>query len=169
MKRRGRGSLSTTGTHDLPDTTRHHSREGDHACYPPPMALEQRPQEPAIRMAMMPSDTNVHGTIFGGVILSQIDQAGAIAARTYAPERVVTVCMREVEFHKPVYVGDIVSYYAWVTKVGNTSVTIRVEVVAERFRPTGVKVTVTDAEVVYVSVDDHWEKVPMRQPGNNDA
>lgn len=133
------------------------------------MTLEQRPDQPAIRMAMMPSDTNVHGTIFGGVILSQIDQAGAIAARAYAPERVVTVCMREVEFHKPLYVGDIVSYYAWVTHVGNTSVTTRVEVVAERFRPTGVTVMVTDAEVVYVSVDDHWEKVPVRQPTNGDA
>jgi acyl-CoA thioesterase YciA len=133
------------------------------------MTLEQRPDQPAIRMAMMPSDTNVHGTIFGGVILSQIDQAGAIAARAYAPERVVTVCMREVEFHKPVYVGDIVSYYAWVTDLGNTSVTTRVEVVAERFRPSGVTATVTDAEVVYVSVDDHWEKVPVRQPADGDV
>ena len=112
---------------------------------------------------MMPSDTNVHGTIFGGVILSHIDQAGAIAARAYASERVVTVCMREVEFHKPVYVGDIVSYYAWVARVGNTSITTKVEVVAEHFRPAGTKVTVTDAEVVYVSVDDHWEKVPARK------
>jgi len=68
-----------------------------------------------------------------------------------------------VEFHKPVYVGDIVSYYAWVTAVGNTSITTRVEVVAERFRPAGREVTVTEAEVVYVSVDDHWEKVATRK------
>ena len=111
---------------------------------------------------MMPNDTNVHGTIFGGVILSYIDQAGAIAARAYAPERVVTVCMKEVEFHKPVYVGDIVSYYAWVTGTGNTSVSVKLEVIAERFRPTGTKVKVTEAEVVYVSVDDHFDKVPVR-------
>ncbi len=126
------------------------------------MTTHRRPAQPAIRMAMMPSDTNVHGTIFGGVLLSHIDQAGAISARAHAPERVVTVCMKEVEFHKPVYVGDIVSYYAWVTRVGNTSITTRVEVVAERFRPAGNQVTVTEAEVVYVSVDDHWEKVKTR-------
>ena len=125
------------------------------------MTSDPRLAEPAIRVAMMPSDTNVHGTIFGGVILSHIDQAGAIAARANAPERVVTVCMREVEFHKPVYVGDIVSYYAWVTGTGRTSITTRVEVIAERFRPSGTKVNVTDAEVVYVSVDDHGEKVPV--------
>ncbi len=127
------------------------------------MSSDTRPSQPAIRVAMMPSDTNVHGTIFGGVLLSHIDQAGAIAARKHAPERVVTVCMKEVEFHKPVYVGDIVSYYAWVTAVGNTSITTRVEVVAERFRPAGREVTVTEAEVVYVSVDDHWEKVATRK------
>lgn len=122
-----------------------------------------RPSEPAIRVAMMPMDTNVHGTIFGGVILSHIDQAGAIAARAFAPERVVTVAMRGVEFHKPVYVGDIVSYFAWVTGTGNTSITVKVEVIAERFRPYGQKIKVTQAEVVYVSVDDHWEKVPVRK------
>lgn len=130
--------------------------------------MTTRPDEPAIRVAMMPNDTNVHGTIFGGVILSHIDQAGAIAARAYAPERVVTVCMKEVEFHKPVWVGDIVSYYAWVTRTGKTSITVKLEVIAERFRPSGKRVKVTEAEVVYVSVDDHFEKVPVRQLGTPD-
>ena len=119
------------------------------------------PEQPAIRVAMMPSDTNVHGTIFGGVILSHIDQAGAIAARAYTRERVVTVAIKEVEFHKPVYVGDIVSYFAWVTGLGTTSISVKVKVMAERFRPYGTTLNVTEAEVVYVSVDDHFEKVPV--------
>ncbi|HMS15741.1 MAG TPA: acyl-CoA thioesterase [Planctomycetota bacterium] len=127
---------------------------------PSPMT-SNRPKDPAIRVAMMPSDTNVHGTIFGGVILSHIDQAGAIAARAYTRERVVTVAIKEVEFHKPVYVGDIVSYYAWVTALGTTSITVKVEVMAERYRPYGRKVEVTAAELVYVSVDDHFEKIPV--------
>lgn len=125
----------------------------------------ERHTDPCIRVAMMPSDTNAHGTIFGGVILSHIDQAGAIAARAYTKGRVVTVAMKEVEFHKPVYVGDIVSYFAWVTALGTTSITVKVEVVAERYRPYGRKVEVTEAEVVYVSVDDHFEKIPVsREP-----
>ena len=125
------------------------------------MATEHR--EPAIKVTMMPRDTNVHGTIFGGVILSHIDQAGAIAARPYAPLRVVTVAMKEVEFHQPVYVGDIVSYYAEVTRVGKTSVSVHVVVEAERFRPYGTRVRVTEAEVIYVSVDEEGQKVPIVQ------
>ena len=77
-----------------------------------------------IRMAMMPRDTNVHGTIFGGVILSQIDQAGAIACRACGVVRVVTVSMKEVVFREPVFVGDVVSFYADVVRVGTTSITV---------------------------------------------
>ncbi len=117
---------------------------------------------PAIKVAMMPRDTNVHGTIFGGVILAQIDQAGAIAARDVAP-RVVTVCMRQVEFKHPVYVGDIVSYYATVTNVGNTSITVKLRVEAERLVPIGERVIVTEAEVVYVSTDETGHKVPIKR------
>ncbi|HYC78516.1 MAG TPA: hotdog domain-containing protein [Planctomycetota bacterium] len=121
-------------------------------------------RRPAIRVAMMPRDTNVHGTIFGGVILSHIDQAGALAARAYGAARVVTVSMKEVVFKKPVYVGDVVSFYAKVTRVGTTSVTVRVEVEAERLSPVGHHVPVTEAEVVYVGVDEHGNKMPIRPP-----
>ena len=114
-----------------------------------------------IRMAMMPRDTNVHGTIFGGVILSQIDQAGAIACRGCGVDRVVTVSMKEVVFREPVYVGDVVSFYAEVVKVGTTSMTVTVRVVAERLRSGGPPVLVTDAEVVYVSVDPQGNKMPV--------
>ena len=94
--------------------------------------------------------------------MEEAEQAGASAARAYAPERVVTVCMKEVEFHKPVWVGDIVSYYAWVTKTGSTSITVKLEVIAERFRPSGKKVKVTEAEVVYVAVDAQGRPVPIK-------
>ncbi len=122
--------------------------------------------DPAIRVTLMPRDTNVHGTIFGGVILSYIDLAGAIGARPYAPHRLVTVAMKEVEFHQPVFVGDIVSLYTEVTRVGNTSIGVHVVVEAERFKSPGERVRVTEADVVYVSVDDQGQKVAVRKtPG----
>lgn len=120
-------------------------------------------RDPAIRVATMPHDTNVHGTVFGGVILSHIDQAGAIAARPWANDRVVTVAMKEVVFREPVFVGDIVSYYAHVTRLGTTSITVDVCVEAERFSAHGQKVHVTDATVTYVSVNKHGEKTALRR------
>ena len=89
--------------------------------------------DPAIRITMLPRDTNSQGTIFGGVILSYIDMAGAIEAhRKTGMERFVTVAMREVIFHQPVFVGDLVSFYSETVKVGTTSITTRVVVEAER-------------------------------------
>src|SRR6187455_3689567 len=89
--------------------------------------------DPAIRITMLPRDTNSAGTIFGGVILSYIDMAGAIEAhRRTRMDRFVTVAMREVIFHKPVFVGDLVSFYAETVRVGTTSITIRVIVEVER-------------------------------------
>ena len=118
------------------------------------------PTDPAIRIVMMPRDTNPQGTIFGGIILSYIDSAGAIEAhRRTRIERFVTVAMREVIFHQPVFVGDLVSFYATTTKLGNTSVTIKVIVEAERFGSRGHSVRVTEAEVVYVAVNQNREKV----------
>ena len=84
------------------------------------------PRVPAIRVVMMPKDTNALGTIFGGVILSYIDQAGAVEAHRHCPGRIVTVAMREVVFHAPVFVGDLVSFWTHTVKVGNTSVTVHV-------------------------------------------
>jgi acyl-coenzyme A thioesterase PaaI-like protein len=82
---------------------------------------------PAIKLLLLPKDTNAYGTIFGGVILSHIDLASAVEARkTVAPHRYVTRAMREVEFHEPVFVGDIVSFYTETVRVGRTSVTVRV-------------------------------------------
>src|SRR5918992_4656051 len=109
---------------------------------------------PAIKLLLLTKDTNAFGTIFGGVILSNIDLASAVEARKTAPHRYVTRAMHEVEFHEPVYLGDIVSFYTETVKVGRTSITVRVSVEAERWGAGhGERVKVTEAEVVLVAVD----------------
>ena len=116
-------------------------------------------RDPAIRITLLPRDTNSAGTIFGGVILSYIDMAGAIEAHRHTRmSRFVTVAMREVIFHKPVFVGDLVSFYAETVNVGNTSITIRVIVETERVGSTTEVLRVTEAEVVYVAVDENRQK-----------
>jgi len=122
-------------------------------------------RDPAIRITLLPRDTNSQGTVFGGIILSYIDMAGAIEAhrRTHM-ERFVTVAMREVIFHKPVFVGDLVSFYADTVSIGNTSITISVIVEAERVGVFTEKVRVTEAEVIYVAVDEKRQKTRIRTP-----
>lgn len=115
--------------------------------------------EPTIRVTLLPRDTNAHGTIFGGVILSYIDQAGAIAARCHSPDRVVTVALKEVVFHEPVFVGDLVSFYSEVTRVGTSSISVHVDVRAERYLQPGKHVQVTEADVIFVAVDANGRKV----------
>jgi acyl-CoA thioesterase YciA len=123
----------------------------------------------AIQIVMMPRDTNPHGTIFGGVILSYIDMAGATAARREvalrggAPNtKIVTVALNRVEFKEPVFVGDVVRFETSVLRFGRTSVTMHVNVVAER---AGRPIHVTDAEVVYVGVDESRRPVPLLPAG----
>jgi acyl-CoA thioesterase YciA len=112
-------------------------------------------RQPAIRVILMPKDTNALGTIFGGIILSYIDQAGAVEAHRHsASGRFVTVAMREVEFHQPVFVGDLVSFWTETLRRGKTSITVKVVVEAERARTRNTRVKVTEAEVVYVHVDE---------------
>jgi acyl-CoA thioesterase YciA len=118
--------------------------------------------DPAIRITLLPRDTNSRGTIFGGVILSYIDTAGAIEAHRHTQmERFVTVAMKEVIFHKPVYVGDLVSFYAETVRVGTTSITVRVVVEVERLGTKSERVRVTEAEVIYVAVDEKGEKTKI--------
>src|SRR6187401_987635 len=108
---------------------------------------EQVRSNPAIRLTMMPRDTNAHGTVFGGVILSYIDVAGGVESiRHTRHNRFVTVALKEVIFHEPVYIGDLVSFYAETRRVGSTSITIHVDVEAERFGTPGEIVKVTEAE-----------------------
>ena len=117
-------------------------------------------RSPAIRVTLMPKETNANGTIFGGVLLSHIDFAGAVAARRHC-DLMVTVKMTEVVFHEPVFVGDLVSFYADVVRIGNTSITVKVTVEAQRWRGTGEPVKVTEAEIVYVNVDESRRPVPI--------
>jgi acyl-CoA thioesterase YciA len=119
------------------------------------------PRQPAIRVILMPKDTNALGTIFGGIILSYIDLAGAVPAYQQVEGRLVTVAMREVVFHAPVFVGDVVSFYADVLRVGNTSITVHVVVEAERRHREPRHVKVTEAEVVYVHVDERNTPIPI--------
>ena len=121
--------------------------------------------EPAIRVVMMPRDTNGQGTIFGGVILSLIDQAAYVEAMRQAHRRYVTIAVHDVIFHQPVFVGDVLTLYADTTKVGRTSITTHVRVVAGRRRRPEAAVDVTDAEVVMVAVNDLGKPVPIA-PGS---
>ena len=119
----------------------------------------------ALKAAMLPRDTNPHGTIFGGVLLSYLDQAGAEGARHALAEQglpehlLVTVAMNAVEFHEPVYVGDVVSFWTQLTRLGRTSITVHVTVDTSR---RGKTVDVTEASVTYVAVKQIGdERVPV--------
>ena len=117
-------------------------------------------RDAAIRITMMPRDTNAHGTVFGGIILSYIDLAGGVeAVRHTGHDRFVTVAMHEIVFLEPVFIGDLVSFYAETVKVGKTSITIKVSVEAERVGSHGQSIRVTEAVVVYVAVNQYREKV----------
>jgi acyl-CoA thioesterase YciA len=119
---------------------------------------------PAIKLLLLPKDTNALGTIFGGVILSHIDLASAVEARKHAAHRYVTKAMREVEFHAPVFLGDIVSFFTETGRLGRTSITVKVTVIAERWGAgQGEQVKVTEAEVVLVAVDASGRPIPILQ------
>jgi acyl-CoA thioesterase YciA len=115
----------------------------------------------AIRVSMLPRDTNPGGTIFGGVILSHLDQAGGIEARKHADKLFVTVAIRGVEFIAPVFVGDVVSFYTRSIKVGRTSVTVGIVVEAMRYRNSDEVHRVMEAEAVYVAVDEQRKPIPV--------
>ena len=119
--------------------------------------------EPKLKTLAMPSNTNPAGNIFGGWIMSQIDLAGSISARELAPERTVTVAMDKVVFKEPVFVGDIICCYAKIIGVGNTSMVIQVEVIAERVNDEGLTicVPVTSAILTFVSVTKDGRKKPI--------
>ena len=110
-------------------------------------------RDPTLRVVHMPSDANYSGDIFGGWIMSQVDIAGSIPAALLAKGRVVTIAVNTFLFKQPVYIGDLVSFYASISKVGKTSITVDVEVYAQR-RSLDETVKVTDATLTYVAVDD---------------
>jgi acyl-CoA thioesterase YciA len=126
-----------------------------------PDQLKPPSPEPAIRVVMMPRDTNAEGTIFGGVILSLIDQAAYVEAIRQKHRRYVTVAFNTVEFHEPVFMGDVLSLYAEATRIGRTSMTIHVRVLARRRTDPDQLVKVTEADVVFVSIDDQGRPAPV--------
>jgi acyl-CoA thioesterase YciA len=130
------------------------------------MTEAQRPSgEPAIRTIAMPADTNPNGDIFGGWIMAQMDVAGAVAAVRLAKGRVATVAVTGMAFHKPVLVGDLVSCYAAVEKVGRTSMTVRVETWIDRSR-SGESYKVTEGTFVYVALDEQGRPRVVEPVGN---
>jgi acyl-CoA thioesterase YciA len=126
-----------------------------------PFATSPGPVQPAIRVIMMPKDTNALGTIFGGIILSYIDQAGAVEAHRHNAGRLVTVAMNQVVFHAPVFVGDLVSFFTETVKLGRTSITVKVTVEVARRRQGLERVKVTEATLVFVHVDGENRPLPL--------
>lgn len=117
----------------------------------------------ALRIVTLPRDTNPYGTIFGGVILGYIDQAGYVEARRHGAHRWVTASIDRVDFHAPVHLGDTVSFYTTTTRAGTSSVTVQVEVEAERYL-TGDTVPVTSAEIALVAVNAAGRPIPFNSP-----
>lgn len=115
-------------------------------------------RDPAVRVVLLPRDTNQHGTIFGGIILSYIDIAGGVEAHKHTDNPVVTVAMKEVVFKEPVLVGEVVSFYTQTTRLGKTSISIHVDVEVNR---RGEIIHVTEADLVFVSVDAHGRPTPI--------
>ncbi len=126
------------------------------------------PAEPSIRVVMMPKDTNAHGTIFGGVILSYIDQAAAVEAKRHGASFIVTVAMREIVFHHPVYVGDLVSFYTRLVRMGRTSITVAVEVFSQNGEGRGDRVKVTEAEATFVNLDENRKPLAIPRRGKGE-
>src|SRR4249920_144824 len=120
-----------------------------------------RDREPVLRVVPMPADANSTGDIFGGWIMSQVDIAGALPAIRLAKGRVATIAVNSFLFKQPVFIGDLVSFYAKVVKVGRTSITVDVEVFAQRGTPEEVTVKVTEATLTYVAVDSNRKPRPL--------
>jgi len=111
-------------------------------------------KELVLKVIPMPADCNANGDIFGGWVMAQVDLAGSVIPARHTQGRMATVAVNEFIFKQPVRVGDILSFFSAVTRIGRTSVTVKVEVFAERFRSQGRYIKVTEALVTYVAIDD---------------
>ena len=143
-------------------STTHYMPGTDREMSPTDAAPQPLGREPTLRVVPMPSDANYTGDIFGGWIMSQVDIAGAIPAIELARGRVATVAVNSFVFKQPVMIGDVVSFYAQIVRVGKTSITVDVEVYARR-RATHAVVKVTEAKLTYVAVDDNRRPRPVKQ------
>jgi len=121
----------------------------------PPQVSLPTDKELVLKVIPMPADCNANGDIFGGWVMAQVDLAGSVVPARYVDGRMATVAVNQFIFKQPVRVGDILSFFSAVTRIGNTSITVQVEVFAERFRAQGRYVKVTEASVTYVAIDDN--------------
>jgi acyl-CoA thioesterase YciA len=117
--------------------------------------------ELVLKVIPMPADCNQNGDIFGGWVMAQVDLAGAVLPARYVNGRIATVAVNEFIFKQPVKVGDILSFFSSVTRIGNTSITVKVEVFAERFSMQGIYLKVTEANVTYVAIDAQGKPRPI--------
>ena len=132
----------------------------------PPLPTSPTPpsdQELVLKVIPMPADCNANGDIFGGWVMAQVDLAGSVLPARIIRGRMATVAVNEFIFKQPVRVGDLLSFFADVVRVGNTSITVKVEVFAERFRRQGEFVKVTEATLTYVAIDEQGKPRPIAQ------
>ena len=121
-------------------------------------------KELVMKVIPMPADVNANGDIFGGWVMAHVDLAGAVIPARHVDGRMATVAVNQFIFKQPVRVGDILSFFAGITRMGNTSITVQVEVFAERFRAQGQYVKVTEALLTYVAIDENGKPRPVRMP-----
>lgn len=122
-----------------------------------------------LKVIPMPADCNANGDIFGGWVMAQVDLAGAVVPARYIQGRFATVAVNEFVFKQPVRVGDILSFFSSVKRIGNSSITVQVEVYAERFNNQGNYLKVTEASLTYVAIDDLGKPRPIRYDGKHPA
>jgi len=118
-------------------------------------------KELVLKVIPMPADVNANGDIFGGWVMAHVDLAGAVVPARHVDGRMATVAVNQFVFKQPVRVGDILSFFAHITRIGNTSITVQVEVYAERIRAQGQYVKVTEASLTYVAIDEGGKPRPI--------
>ncbi|MDP2262486.1 MAG: acyl-CoA thioesterase [Hydrogenophaga sp.] len=136
-----------------------------HESSPSPQTSLPKDRELVLKVIPMPADVNANGDIFGGWVMAQVDLAGAVLPARYVRGRMATVAVNQFIFKQPVKVGDILSFFAHISRVGNTSITVQVEVYAERFSAQGQYVKVTEASLTYVAIDAQGKPRPIPREG----
>ena len=130
-----------------------------------PMPVQLPTDEELVRKVIpMPADSNANGDIFGGWVMAQVDLAGSVIPARYAQGRMATVAVNEFVFKQPVRVGDILTFYSKLVRIGRTSITVKVEVYAERFSAQGKYMKVTEASLTFVAIDDQGRPRPIPTP-----
>jgi acyl-CoA thioesterase YciA len=144
-------------------STRPQADAPQEAAKPPKLELPLN-EKLVLKVIPMPRDVNANGDIFGGWVMAQVDLAGAVIAAPYAAGRMATVAVNEFIFKQPVRVGDILSFYGKLVRIGRTSITVKIEVYAEHFRLQGHYTKVTEASITYVAIDDQGKPREVPRP-----